>query len=63
MNACIIYLKDGENSTIEVVMELIGDPNQSFSLGKEIVEDIAELQGIVFCDNEFSADCPTKMLQ
>lgn len=63
MNATIIYLKDGKNSTIEVVVELIGEPDQSFILSQEVIEMLAEKQKTVFCDNEFSMDSPTQMLQ
>lgn len=63
MNATIIYLKDGANSKVEVVVELIGNPEHSFVLGQEIIEKLAELKQTVFCDNEFSMDSPTQMLQ
>lgn len=63
MNATIIYLKDGINFTIEVVVELIGEPQQSFMLSQEVIEMLAERQQTVFCDNEFSADSPTQTLQ
>lgn len=63
MNATIIYLKDGDNSKVEVVVELIGEPDQSFILSQEIIEKLASLKQTVFCDNEFSMDSPTQMLQ
>lgn len=63
MNATIIYLKDGANSKVEVVVELIGEPQQSFILSQEIIEKLASLKQTVFCDNEFSMDSPTQMLQ
>ena len=63
MNATIMYFKDGNNSTIEVVVEIIGEPEQSFALSQEVIEMIAEKQKTVFCDNEFSADSPTQTLQ
>jgi|APCry1669188970_1035186.scaffolds.fasta_scaffold06402_1 hypothetical protein len=63
MNATIIYLKDGANSKVEVVVELIGDPQHSFALGQEILEKLAQLKQTVFCENEFSMDSPTQTLQ
>jgi hypothetical protein len=62
MNATIIYLKDGKNGVVEVSMEIIGQPNQSFLLSKNIGEKLAELKITRFCDNEFTQE-PPEMLQ
>ena len=40
MDATIIYLKDGKDGKIEVSMELIGDPSQSFLVGNAIVNNL-----------------------
>lgn len=63
MDATIIYLKDGKNGTIEASMELIGDPVQSFAVGKAALERIALLQRTVFVENEFTQDPPTDLVQ
>ena len=40
MDAVILYLKDGKNGKVEVVMELVGDPGQSFLIGNAIVNNL-----------------------
>lgn len=47
---------------VEVSMEIIGQPNQSFLLSKNIGEKLAELKITKFCDNEFTQE-PPEMLQ
>lgn len=64
MNATIIYLKDKPDGTVEVSMELIGDPTRSFTIGKVIATNMEELDYAVFnMDNEFTMMPPTDRLQ
>jgi hypothetical protein len=64
MDATIIYLKDGKNGKVEVVMELIGDPSQSFLIGNAIVNNLWEVNNCVFVkNNEFTQDSPSDRLQ
>ena len=62
MNATIIYLKDKENGTVEVVLELIGDPTRSFTIAKVVAENMSELNYMVFnASNEFTALPPERL--
>jgi hypothetical protein len=64
MNATILYLKDKPDGTVEVSMELIGDPVRSFKIGRVIAENMQELDYTVFnVDNEFTMMPPTDRLQ
>ena len=63
MDATIIYLKDGKNGKIEVSMELIGDPSQSFLVGNAIVNNLYMLENTVFVNNEFTQQPPTTRVQ
>ena len=63
MDATIIYLKDGKNGTVEASMELIGDPEQSFTVGKAAMESIALLHQTRFVENEFTQMPPTDLMQ
>ena len=54
MNAVIIYLKDGKNGKVELSMELIGDPGQSFLVGNAVVNNLVDLNSVVFANNEFT---------
>ena len=63
MDATIIYLKDGKNGKIEVSMELIGDPSQSFLVGNAIVNNLYVLENTVFVNNEFTQTPPTTRVQ
>jgi hypothetical protein len=64
MDATIIYLKDGKNGKVEVVMELIGEPSQSFLIGNAIVNNLWEVNNCVFVkNNEFTQDSPSDRLQ
>lgn len=63
MDATIIYLKDGKNGKIEVSMELIGDPSQSFLVGNAIVNNLYVLENTVFVNNEFTQQPPTTRVQ
>jgi hypothetical protein len=63
MDATIIYIKDGKDGKIEVSMELIGDPGQSFLIGNAIINNLYTLDNTVFVDNEFTKQPPTDLVQ
>jgi hypothetical protein len=64
MDATIIYLKDKPDGTVEISMELIGNPNRSFKIGKVVAENMQELDYAVFnVNNEFTMMPPTDRLQ
>ena len=63
MDATIIYLKDGKDGKMEVSMELIGEPHQSFLVGNAIINNLYNLDNTVFVDNEFTMQPPTDQLQ
>jgi len=64
MNAVIVYLKDGIHGKVEVVVEIIGKPNQSYTLSGPVLEMIANHPLSDFVrDNEFTQDPPTEWLQ
>lgn len=63
MDATIIYLKDGKDGKIEVSMELIGDPSQSFLVANAIVNNLYMLENTVFVNNEFTQQPPTSRVQ
>lgn len=54
MNAVIIYLKDGKNGKVELSMELIGDPGQSFLIANAVANNLSDLNSVVFANNEFT---------
>jgi hypothetical protein len=63
MDATIIYLKDGKDGKMEVSMELIGEPHQSFLVGNAIINNLYTLENTVFVDNEFTQQPPTNLVQ
>jgi len=63
VDATIIYLKDGKDGKIEVSMELIGDPSQSFLVANAIVNNLYMLENTVFVNNEFTQQPPTTRVQ
>lgn len=63
MDATIIYLKDGKDGKIEVSMEMIGDPSQSFLVGNAIINNLYMLEKTVFVNNEFTQQPPTSRVQ
>lgn len=63
MDATIIYLKDGKDGKIEVSMEMIGDPSQSFLVGNAIINNLYMLEKTVFVNNEFTQQPPTLRVQ
>ena len=63
MDATIIYLKDGDDGKLQVSMELIGEPHQSFLVGNAIINNLYNLDNTVFVDNEFTQQPPTDLVQ
>ena len=64
MNATIIYLKDGNFGKVEVVVEIIGKPNQSFVISKDVLNLLANDPVTDFVKaNEFTQEPPTEWLQ
>ena len=63
MDSTIIYLKDGKDGKIEVSMELIGDPGQSFLVGNAIINNLYTLDNAVFVNNEFTQPPPSDLIQ
>ena len=63
MDATIIYIKDGKDGKIEVSMELIGEPGQSFLIGNAIINNLYNLDNTVFVENEFTKQPPTDLVQ
>lgn len=63
MDATIIYLKDGKDGKMEVSMELIGEPHQSFLVGNAIINNLYNLDNTVFVGNEFTKQPPTNLVQ
>jgi hypothetical protein len=63
MDATIIYLKDGDDGKLQVSMEIIGEPHQSFLVGNAIINNLYTLDNTVFVDNEFTMQPPTDLVQ
>ena len=63
MHATIIYLEDGKDGKMEVSMELIREPHQSFLVGNAIINNLYNLDNTVFVDNEFTKQPPTDLVQ
>ena len=64
MDATIIYLKDKSDGTVEVSLEIIGNPDRSFKIGRVVAENMQELDYTVFdVNNEFTIMPPTDRLQ
>ena len=64
MDVTIIYLKDKPDGTVEVSLEIIGNPDRSFKIGRVVAENMQELDYTVFdVNNEFTIMPPTDRLQ
>lgn len=64
MDATIIYLKDKPDGTVEVSLEIIGNPDRSFKIGKVVAENMQELDYTRFnVNNEFTVMPPSNQLQ
>jgi len=64
VDATIIYLKDKPDGTVEVSLEIIGNPDRSFKIGKIVAENMQELDYTRFnVNNEFTVMPPSNQLQ
>jgi hypothetical protein len=64
MDATIIYLKDKPDGTVEVSLEIIGDPDRSFKIGRSVAENMQDLDYTRFNPvNEFTMMPPSNQLQ
>jgi hypothetical protein len=64
VDATIIYLKDKPDGTVEVSLEIIGNPDRSFKIGKVVAENMQELDYTRFnVNNEFTVMPPSNQLQ
>jgi hypothetical protein len=64
MDATIIYLKDKPDGTVEVSLEIIGDPDRSFKIGRAVAENMQDLDYTRFNPiNEFTMMPPSNQLQ
>lgn len=64
MNATIIYLKDTDKSgKVEVSVELIGDPVESFILADGIMQELAKANGVYLVRESVFNSPPSEQLQ
>ena len=64
MDATIIYLKDKPDGTVEVSLEVIGNPDRSFTIGRVVAENMQDLDYTRFnVNNEFTMMPPSNQLQ
>lgn len=64
MDATIIYLKDKPDGTVEVSLEIIGNPDRSFTIGRVVAENMQDLDYTRFnVNNEFTMMPPSNQLQ
>ena len=64
MDATIIYLKDNPDGTVEVSLEVIGNPDRSFKIGRVVAENMQDLDYTRFNPiNEFTMMPPSNQLQ
>lgn len=64
MDATIIYLKDKPDGTVEVSLEIIGNPDRSFTIGRVVAENMQDLDYTRFnVNNEFTMMPPSSQLQ
>jgi hypothetical protein len=64
MDATIIYLKDNPDGTVEVSLEVIGNPDRSYKIGRVVAENMQDLDYTRFNPiNEFTMMPPSNQLQ
>jgi hypothetical protein len=64
VDATIIYLKDKPDGTVEVSLEIIGNPDRSFTIGRVVAENMQDLDYTRFnVNNEFTMMPPSNQLQ
>jgi hypothetical protein len=64
LNATIIYLKDNPSGTVDVTLEIIGEPTLSYKIAKVVAVNMSELDYTRFnVSNEFTQSSPSNQLQ
>lgn len=64
MNATIIYLMDSDKSgKVEVSVEVIGDPVESFFLADGIMQELAKANGVYLVRESVFNSPPSEQLQ
>jgi hypothetical protein len=65
MNATIIYLKDSDEKAgkVEISVEVIGDPVQSFLLADDLMRDLSQADGTYLVRESIFISSPTDQIQ
>lgn len=65
MNATIIYLKDSDTHTgkVEISVEVIGDPVQSFVLADGLMRDLSQMNGTYIVRSSEFIHSPSDKIQ
>jgi len=65
MNATIIYLKDSDTKAgkVEISIEVIGDPVQSFLLADDLMRDLSQADGTYLVRESVFISSPTDQIQ
>ena len=65
MNATIIYLKDSDEKAgkVEISVEVIGDPVQSFLLADDLMRDLSQADGTYLVRECVFISSPTDQIQ
>jgi len=65
MNATIIYLKDSDDKAgkVEISVEVIGDPVQSFLLADDLMRDLFQADGTYLVRESVFISSPTDQIQ
>lgn len=64
MNATIIYLMDSDKQgKVEVSVEVIGDPVESFMLADNIMQELARANGVYLVRDSVFNSPPSEQLQ
>jgi hypothetical protein len=65
MNATIIYLKDSDDKAgkVEISVEVIGDPVQSFLLADDLMRDLSQADGTYLVRESVFISSPTDQIQ
>jgi hypothetical protein len=65
MNATIIYLRDSDEKAgkVEISVEVIGDPVQSFLLADDLMRDLSQADGTYLVRESVFISSPTDQIQ
>lgn len=65
MNATIIYLRDSDEKAgkVEISVEVIGDPVQSFVLADDLMRDLSQADGTYLVRESVFISSPTDQIQ